>query len=172
MYMKVNTSLCKWDANQWEEKDDTTIFSWGSHSCQHASPCCVDRSLGDLAANWHHPPSPHIRHHKNLPTSEGSSMSRFTTVALRGSSGVSTIPLTKPFFRAMHKLLACFDGDHTTKPSRRWQPPRVTSITGLQLNHLVPNDATSQCNCTKITHSLNRMNTIKQEWVRGIPSTP
>jgi hypothetical protein len=26
----------------------------------------------------------------------------------------------------------------TTKPSRRWQPPWVTSTTGLHLNHLVP----------------------------------
>jgi hypothetical protein len=34
----------------------------------------------------------------------------------------------------------------TTKLSRRWQPPRVTSTTGLQLNHLVPRDAISQCN--------------------------
>ena len=33
----------------------------------------------------------------------------------------------------------------TTKPSRRWQPPRVTSTTSLQLEHLVPLDAISQC---------------------------
>ena len=33
----------------------------------------------------------------------------------------------------------------TTKPSRRWQPPRVTSTTRLQLKHLVPLDAISQC---------------------------
>ena len=26
MYMNVNTSLCKRDANQWEDKDDTVIF--------------------------------------------------------------------------------------------------------------------------------------------------
>jgi hypothetical protein len=45
-------------------------------------------------------------------TSEGSSMTRFTRVALRGSRGASTIPLTKLFSGATHKLLACFDGDH------------------------------------------------------------
>jgi hypothetical protein len=50
-------------------------------------------------------------------------------------------------------FLACFDGDHAIKPSRRWQPPRVTSTTGLQLEHLVPLDATSRCNRTRITHS-------------------
>jgi hypothetical protein len=37
----------------------------------------------------------------------------------------------------------------TTKPSRRWQPSRVTSTTGLQLDHLVPLDAISQCNALK-----------------------
>jgi hypothetical protein len=35
-----------------------------------------------------------------------------TRVALRGSGGVSTIPLTKLFSGALHKLLADFDGDH------------------------------------------------------------
>jgi hypothetical protein len=29
------------------------------------------------------------------------------------------MPLTKLFFGALHKLLAGFDGDHATKPSRR-----------------------------------------------------
>jgi hypothetical protein len=41
----------------------------------------------------------------------------------------------------------------TTKPSRRWQPLIVTSTTGLQLDHLVPLDAISQYNRTRITHS-------------------
>jgi hypothetical protein len=76
-------------------------------------------------------------------TSEGSSMTLFTRVALRGSRGASTMPLKKLFSRAQHKLLVGFDRDHTTKPSRRWQPLRVTSTTGLQLDHLVPLDATS-----------------------------
>ena len=41
----------------------------------------------------------------------------------------------------------------TTKLFRRWQPPRVTSTTNLQLDHLVPLDVISQCNRTRITHS-------------------
>jgi hypothetical protein len=40
----------------------------------------------------------------------------------------------------------CASMETTTKPSRRWQPQRVTSTTGLQLDHLVPLDAISQCN--------------------------
>jgi hypothetical protein len=44
--------------------------------------------------------------------SEGTSMTRFTRVALHGSRGVSTMPLTKLFFGAPHKLLVSFDRDH------------------------------------------------------------
>ena len=40
--------------------------------------------------------------------SEGSSMTRFTKVALRGSRGA----LTKHFSGAPHKLLTGFNGDH------------------------------------------------------------
>ena len=49
---------------------------------------------------------------RTYPGSEGSSMTRFTKVALRGSRGASTMPLTKLFSEAPHKLLAGFDGDH------------------------------------------------------------
>jgi hypothetical protein len=38
--------------------------------------------------------------------------SRFTRVALRGSRGVSTMPLTKLFSGAPYNLLVGFDGDH------------------------------------------------------------
>ena len=44
--------------------------------------------------------------------SEGSSMTCSTRIALRGSRGASTMPLTKLFSGALHKLLAGFDGDH------------------------------------------------------------
>ena len=42
---------------------------------------------------------------RTYPESEGSSMTRSTRVALRGSHGVSTIPLTNHFFGAPHNLL-------------------------------------------------------------------
>jgi hypothetical protein len=45
-------------------------------------------------------------------TSQGSSITLFTRVALRGSRGVSTMLLTKLFSGASHKLLAGFDRDH------------------------------------------------------------
>ena len=97
---------------------------------------------------------------RTYPGSEGSSMTHFTKVALRGSRGASTMPLTKLFSGAPHKLLAA-STKTTTKPSRRWQPPRVTSTTSLQLDHLVPLDAISRCNRTRITLLHNRMITIK-----------
>jgi hypothetical protein len=49
---------------------------------------------------------------RTYPKSEGSSVTRSTRVALRGSRGASTMPLTKLFSGAPHKLLASFDGDH------------------------------------------------------------
>ena len=64
--MKGNTSLCMGVANQ-REDDDTVILSRGSLGCHQASLRCVDRSLGGSVANWHHPPSPHVRRRKNLP---------------------------------------------------------------------------------------------------------
>jgi hypothetical protein len=139
------------------------FFSQGSHVCQHASPRCVDRSLGGSAANWHHLPSPHIGHCKNLPTSEGSLMTRSTRVALRDPRKTSTMPLTNPP-PEHHTIFSCASMEsQVTKPSRRWQPPRVTSITGLQHNHLVPLDATSPCNHIRIAYSLDRINTIKHK---------
>ena len=120
-------------------------------------PRCVDWSLGGSAANWHHPPSRTSSTAKTYPQSEVSSMTRSTRVALRDPHGVSTIPLTNPppehhtiFSRASTESQA-------TKPSRRWQPLRVTSITGLQHDHLVPLDATSRCNRTRITLTHFRM---------------
>ena len=49
---------------------------------------------------------------RTYPKSEGSSMTCFTRVALRGSCGASTMPLTKLFSGAPYKLLVGFDGDH------------------------------------------------------------
>jgi hypothetical protein len=90
-------------------------------------------------------------------------MTRSTKVALHDPRGVSIIPITNPplehrtiFLRASTELQA-------TKPSRRWQPLRVTRTIGLQLDYLVPLNATSQCNRTRIGHSLDWMNTINHK---------
>ena len=131
----------------------TRCFSPEAHVLANTlCPRCVDRSLGGSAANWHHPPSLHVGHRKNLTTSEVSSMTHSTSVALHGSRGVSTVPLTNP--SSEHRIIFLRASTETsTKPSRRWQPPKVASTTGLQLDHLVPLDAISQCNRTRITHS-------------------
>jgi hypothetical protein len=57
--MKVNTSLCMGIANQ-REDDDMMIFI---------------------------PPSLHVGHHKNLPTSEGSSMTRLLVLLFPAPTG-------------------------------------------------------------------------------------
>jgi hypothetical protein len=97
-------------------------------------------------------PSSSLGRCKNLPTSEGSSMTCSIRVALRGSRETSIIPLTitSPEHRTI--FFACFEGDHH-QASRSWQSLRVTSTTSLQLDHLVPLDAMLQCNRTRITHS-------------------
>jgi hypothetical protein len=143
------------------------FFFRGSRICQYASPHCVDCSLGGLAANWHHPPSPHIGYRKNLPTIEGSSMTRSTRVALRGSCGASIIPLTITSLEHRTNFLACFNRDHATKPSRRWQSLRLTSITSLQLDHLVSLDAITQCNALETLTSQWICTSCKHKWVRG-----
>ena len=73
-------------------------------------------------------------------------MTRSTRVVLHDPHGVSTISLTN--LPSEHcTIFSCASmKSQATKPSRRWQPPRVTSTTGLQLEHLVPLDAISQCN--------------------------
>ena len=79
---------------------------------------------------------------RTYPESEGSSMTRSKRAALRDPHGVSTIPLTN--LPLEHRIIfsrASLEWQ-ATKPSRRWQPPRVTITTGLQLDHLVPLDAT------------------------------
>ena len=81
---------------------------------------------------------------RTYPLSEGSSMTCFTRVALRGSRGASIIPLTNPPLEHRTIFSRASMESQATKPSRRWQPPRVTSTTGSQLDHLVPLDATSQ----------------------------
>jgi hypothetical protein len=76
------------------------------------------------------------------------------------SHGASTTPLTK------HRtsFLRVHNRDHTTNPSRRWQPPGVTSTTSLQLDHLMPILAISQYN-TLLTH--NWMQSLCAQVIEG-----
>ena len=88
---------------------------------------------------------------RTYPKSEGSSITHSTRVALRGSRGASTMPSQSSSSEHRTSFLWA-STETTTKPSRRWQPPRVTSTTGLQHEHLVPLDAISQSNALEITH--------------------
>ena len=92
---------------------------------------------------------------RTYPKSEGSSMTCSTRVTLRDPRRVSIIPLTNPPPEHRTIFSRALTESQGTKPSRRWQPSRVTSTTGLQLDHLVPLDATSRCNRTR-NHSLTQ----------------
>jgi hypothetical protein len=83
-------------------------------------------------------------------------MTRSTKVALRDPRGLSTIPLIKASPEPRTILLRASMEPQATKLSRRWQPPRVTSTTDLQVKHLVPLDAILTMQCTRITLTRNR----------------
>jgi len=94
---------------------------------------------------------PHIHSQDRDPLSHKQS----TRVALRDPRRVSTVPLTisSPEHRTIS--LRASTESQAIKPSRRWQPPRVTSTTGLQHKHLVPLNAISQCNAVEsLTHTI------------------
>jgi hypothetical protein len=82
-------------------------------------------------------------------------MTLSTSVALRGSHVRAQCPSQSSFTEHRTSFLQALTESQATKLSRRWQPPRVTSTTGLQLDQLVPLGATSQCNQTRIAHSLD-----------------
>jgi hypothetical protein len=138
---------------------DTVIFlprfTWLRPS---QTPLCVDQHLvvRRLIGIHNRASQRRRKNHRKC----GSSMTRSTRVALRDPRGVSTIPLTKASPEPHTIFLRASTEPQATKPSRRWQLSRVTSTTGLQHDHLVPLDAISQCNRTRITNSHNWMNTL------------
>jgi hypothetical protein len=131
------------------------FLSRGSCVCQHPSLRCVDRSLGSSAANKCFTNLAHtLGAVRTYPKSEGSSMTRSTSVALRSFAGWARYPSQILLRSTAQSSCVLHDGELPTKPSRRWQPPRVKSITGLQLEHLMSLDAISQCNALEsLTHN-------------------
>ena len=102
---------------------------------------------------------------RTYPKIEGSSMTRSTRVALCDPHGVSTILLTNPPLEHYTIFSRASMESHATKPSRRWQPPRVTSTTSLQLDHLVPTLAISQCNALEsLTHNRMQPLCVQVSW--------
>ena len=97
MYMKVNTILCNGDVHVLANML-VPIVSTAHLVVRRLISITHQARMSGIARNY--------------PESEGSLMTRSTRVALHGSRGASTMPLTKLFSRAPHKLLAGFDGDH------------------------------------------------------------
>jgi len=136
-------------------------------------PRCVDQHLVVRWLRGVTRTSSSLGHRKNLPTSEVAQRhARSNWVALRDPHGVSTIPLIISSLEHHTISLHASAESQATKLFRRWQHLRVISTTGLQHKHIVPLDAISQYNHTRIAHSHNQMVTIKHMWVRGFTSTP
>ena len=142
--------MCKGDANQREDKDDTVIFILRftclprRESPLRQAPRLPPVLLLVVTRKSHSPTwsAYHKLQHLTWPDHLSPFVSHSTRVALCGSRGVSTIP-SQSLFRSTTQSSLRALMETTTKPSRRWKPPRVTSTTGLQLEHLVPLDATS-----------------------------
>jgi hypothetical protein len=150
---------------------DTVIFSRGSLGCHQAtSPLWRPTLYGSVANRYPQPSSPKERR-KNPPSSVVAQWHAQLELLFAIPTGWAQSPPHKASLEPRIIFLRALMEPQATKPSRRWQPPRVTSTTGLQHDHLVPLDVTSWCSHTRIAHSLDRMNIIKQEWVRGLPST-
>ena len=111
--MKVITSLCKGIANQWEEQCSHGDFSPEVHMTANTLVPVVSTAhlvVWQLIGITRQACT--LGTARTYPESDGGSMTHFTRVALRGSHGASTMPLTKLFSGAPHKLLVGFDGDH------------------------------------------------------------
>ena len=98
---------------------------------------------------------------RTYPKSEGSSMTPLLELLFAALAGQAQYP-SQSLLQSTAQSSLHASTDTTTKPSRKRQPPRVTSTTGLQHEHLVPLDALSQCNRTRIALTLNRMIAIKR----------
>jgi hypothetical protein len=116
MYMKVIQACVSWSANHQEDDEDNVDIMFFLPRFARLPPSYVP-----IVSTAH----PVVRQligitrqartsgtARTYLTSEGSSMTLFTRVALRGSRGASIMPLIKLFSGAPHKLLAGFDGDH------------------------------------------------------------
>ena len=143
IYMKVITSLCNEDANQREEHGSHGDFSPEVHVLANTlvpvvsiAHLMVRRLIGITRQACTSGTA------RTYPESEGSSMTRSTRVALCDPRGVSTILLTNPPSKHRTIYSRASTESQATKTFRRWQPLRVTSTTGLQLNHLMSLDAT------------------------------
>jgi hypothetical protein len=136
--MKVNTNLCCTKSNHRENEEQCWHgdFSPEVHLvATKLRPRCVDqhfmvwRLIGIThRASQKAPQEPTIKCGSSNPPHKASPEPRI--ILLRAS--------TEPW---------------ATKPSRRWQLPRVTNTTDLQHDHLVPLDAISQSNPLESTHS-------------------
>ena len=92
-------------------------------------------------------------------------VSHFTRVTLCDPRGVSIISLTNPPLEHRTIFSRASTESQATKPSRRWQPPKVTSTTSLQHEQC---HSMQPLNAIALEHSLAiDSQSSKHKWVRG-----
>jgi hypothetical protein len=161
MYTNESSGECQ--RRQW----NTWFFSRGSRACWHASPLCVDHTLGGSWANWHHA-KPTLGHRKNLPEVRVTQWQKQSNRVPFGSPpGKGQEPLTNHREMATnnHQLVPMLL--HYSKPSRWRQPPRVTRKPQPQRSQ-VPLDAITQANALGIIPNLTIMMNQWWKWVGGV----
>jgi hypothetical protein len=140
--MKVIQACVAWNTNHREDDEDNIDmvifllrFTW------LPSNYVLVVSIAHLVVRWLIGITRQARTSGTIgtyPKSEDTSMTRSTRVARRDPHGVITISLTNPPPKHCTIFSCASMESQATKPSRRWQPPIVTSTIGLQLEHLVP----------------------------------
>jgi hypothetical protein len=175
--MKCNYKLVLHGMQTTKKMMKTMLIRWflsiGSRVCQHTSPRW-DKLQGCRWSSCYWWPTSHTLPHGVLTTSSSTwhgrttcRPSRLTLLELlfMAPTGWAQYPsqiLLRSFAQSSRGL---HDGELATKPSWWWQPLRVTSTTGLQLDHLVPLDATLRCNALE-SHSLTiGSHSCKHKWV-------
>ena len=119
--------------------------------------------LDGSRANWQSKPNPWWGRTSTLKIGILQATSNSLELLFCYPCGVRIVPLTISYLEHCTISLRASTESQATRPSRRWQPPRLTSTIDLQHEHLVPLDAISQCSRTRIALSLDWMNTIKHK---------
>ena len=146
--------------NQWIPRRQSrhNDFSFEVHLlASKLVPIVVIHSLGGSRANWHHTPNPQ-------PTQdEGhTSLEQSTRVPFGSPSGKGQEPLTITTIGARDNHQPPLDDPRCSKPSRWWQPPRVTSESRSETR--TPSDSRCKHSSNALGFSPNLTKMINQRW--------
>jgi hypothetical protein len=136
--MKVNTSLSKGKCKPTERTRLTQWFlSRRSLGCHQVSPCCVNRTLGGswIIGITHQAHT--LGAARTYPQVRVAQWHTLLVLLFATPARWARYPSQILLWSTIQSSCMLHDEELTTKPSRRWQPPRIISTTSLQLDHLV-----------------------------------